>query len=289
MMQPLEITNAQKNKMEENVQPTKKHLVWIVILTLTVLVHLALFVANDYQEFHPEWMLQWGANYAPYTLTGESWRLLSSVFMHSSWLHLCMNMVMLMAIGEALERLVGSLRFFLAYILCGVGGSFLSAYWHGHHEVTKRGMLDLFAVSGIDPIVSVGASGALMGLVGYFAAEYLRRYSESPEYTNDLDGTAILQVIGLNIGLGFFMDNVDNAAHIGGLLTGLLVGFLLYVKQDKSVRSKLSESSVYVLTIFTLGLLAFYMAAKSGGSEELEQFRKQVDQELHEKTQTELE
>lgn len=271
--------------MEKNTQTNRPRLAWIVLFTLTALVHLALFIANDYQEFRPEWLIKWGANYAPYTFTGEFWRLLSAVFLHTSWMHLLMNLGMLMAVGEALERLVGSLRFLLAYILSGVGGSFLSAYWHGHHEVTRRGLFDAFATSAINPIVSVGASGALMGLVGYFAAEYLRRHSESPEYTNDLNGKAILQVIGLNIGLGFFMTGVDNAAHVGGLLMGLLLGSLLYVRQDKSLRPKFSESSVYALGLFAIGLVVFYMAAKSGGSEELEQLRIQVDKERHEQTQ----
>jgi len=153
-------------------------------------------------------LVEWGSNAGRRTLNGEWWRLLTSMFLHGGPLHLLVNMVVLYQAGQLAERIFGSLRFTGLYLIAGLCGSLASVLWNPHGN-------------------SVGASGALFGIVGGLLA-FIRRENSGvpPTVVKDMQG-ALLPFLLFNIGAGFLYPHTDNAAHLGGLLGGWLAGHLL--------------------------------------------------------------
>ena len=148
-----------------------------------------------------------GANYGPAVLQhGQWWRLVSSMFLHGGFLHLLFNGWALIQLGGLFERWIGSGRLVLTYFATGICASLASV---------------LFTDS-----PSVGASGAIFGLLGALISFLLRRRSRLAA-----GGKSILSQLvfwaGLNLFLGASMPMIDNYAHVGGLLAGLLAGLLL--------------------------------------------------------------
>jgi membrane associated rhomboid family serine protease len=153
-------------------------------------------------------LVGWGSNVGRLTLGGEWWRLFTSMFLHGSLLHLGFNMVVLYQAGQLAERIFGSLRFTGLYLIAGLCGSLGSVLWNPH-------------------VNSVGASGALFGLVGGLLAFIHREHSGvPPTVVKDLQGS-LLPFLLFNIVAGFIYPHTDNAAHIGGLAGGWLAGHLL--------------------------------------------------------------
>ncbi len=142
---------------------------------------------------------------------GEWWRLVTPVLVHGSLLHLLFNMYFLYLVGPLVEQLYGSARFVLLYVLTAAAGSAASFVFGG-------------------PAPSVGASGAIFGLCGVLLAVSLVHHP-----VLDRRGRALMSQIGglvvLNLVIGFGFDalggGIDNAAHVGGLLAGLWLGFVL--------------------------------------------------------------
>ncbi|MPV55792.1 rhomboid family intramembrane serine protease [Burkholderia sp. HI2761] len=255
---------------------------WLTILLAVVnaVVFLLMWRQASYGPLSNGLLLDWGANFAPYTLTGQPWRLLTSAFLHGGWMHLALNLYMLVVLGTVLERVGGTLRFGVAYLLSALGGSLLSALWHGYHEVGGASLAFGVALqtSGIKPVVSVGASGALMGLAGAAAAFALRRAREGG---NDapvvINLGAVGQVIAINLLSGFFIGGIDQAAHLGGVIAGFVAGWLIY----GAGRSGQVRGGVVVpLVLAVLGSVAMLFAAQRAGSEELQAWRVEMDREM---------
>jgi rhomboid protease GluP len=180
------------------------------LLALNFLV-FGLMVATGVSLLEPssEDLMKWGMDHGPSALReGQAWRLLSSAFVHIGPWHLGLNMLGLWLLGRRCERLYGHLTFTFIYLLSALGGSLASIAWR------PLGM-------------SAGASGALFGLAGAFLAFlYLRPDALPPEALRKLRGE-VLGTIALNLLFGFSMGFVDNAAHLGGLITGALAGALV--------------------------------------------------------------
>ncbi|WP_412526043.1 rhomboid family intramembrane serine protease [Burkholderia lata] len=253
---------------------------WPWLTILLAVVNTAIFVLiwrqASYGELSNPLLLDWGANFAPYTLTGQPWRLLTSAFLHGGWTHLLLNMYMLIVLGTVLERTGGTLRFGVAYLLSALGGSLLSALWHGYHEVgsTSFAFGVVLESSGIRPVVSVGASGALMGLAGAAAAFALRRRSDGGrDAPVAINLGAVGQVIAINLASGFFISGIDQAAHLGGVITGFVAGWLMY-GAGRSTRVAVP------LVLAVLGSAAMLFAAQRAGSEELQGWRVATNREI---------
>jgi rhomboid protease GluP len=153
-------------------------------------------------------LVQWGSNVGRLTTGGEWWRLFTSMFLHGSLLHLAFNMLVLYQAGQLAERIFGSLRFTGLYLIAGLCGSLGSVLWNPN-------------------VNSVGASGALFGLVGGLLAFIRREHSGVPAtVVKDLQGS-LLPFLLFNLWAGFIYPHTDNAAHIGGLVGGWLGGHLL--------------------------------------------------------------
>src|SRR5207237_1265415 len=137
---------------------------------------------------------------------GEYWRIIAAMFLHGGWLHWFLNCWSLYQLGTLYETLFGSARFALIYFVSSICASIASSlYQHGP---------------------AVGASGAIFGILGAFIFSIRRspQYRHQP-WTRSLVGQLIFW-IAVNIVIGFSVKFIDNAAHIAGLVTGLLLGFL---------------------------------------------------------------
>ena len=145
--------------------------------------------------------------YPPYTSV-EPWRMLTSLFVHGSILHILFNMYSLFILGPELERLVGRWRFVALFLLSGLGGS-----------------VAVLLSSPASPVI--GASGAIFGLFGaYFViARHLGGNSRQ-----------LIIVIVINLVIGFIVPNIAWQAHVGGLLIGALVAFVLVRTRDRQKR-----------------------------------------------------
>ena len=150
--------------------------------------------------------LAWGANFGPATQDGQWWRLGSAMFLHFGVIHLAMNMLALWDVGRVVEKIYGSLRFVLVYLSAGLAGNLLSL-------VVRDGK----AVSG-------GASGAIFGLYGALLAFawYYRGRLHRSDFRWFFWGAGTFALV--MIAIGQMLAIVDNAAHIGGLIAGIVSG-----------------------------------------------------------------
>nr|AIY60754.1 rhomboid protein Alipl6488 [Alisma plantago-aquatica] len=138
----------------------------------------------------------------------QGWRLISCIWLHGGVFHLLANMIGLLFIGIRLEQEFGFVRVGILYIISGIGGSLLSA---------------LFVQSNI----SVGASGALFGLLGGMLSELITNWTI---YANKFAAlTTLVFIIAINLAIGL-LPRVDNFAHLGGFITGFLLGFVLLIR-----------------------------------------------------------
>lgn len=182
--------------------------------------------------------LAWGANFGPATQDGEWWRLGSAMFLHFGAVHLTLNLWALWDGGQLVERMYGHVRFAGIYFISGLTGNLLSLVAH-------RGL----AVSG-------GASGAIFGLYGALLIFLWReRHNLHPQefrwfFWGAFGFTAATLI------LGFLITGIDNAAHIGGFLTGMLAGIILArpVSGAKRVsgRSRMLAGSAFALAVVLL-------------------------------------
>lgn len=179
------------------------------IIAINILVFL-LMAINGVNFFSPtgEDIVKWGGNFGPYTTSGEWWRLLSNVFVHIGIIHLLFNMYALFNVGIYLEPMLGKPRFITAYLCTGVFASLVSLWWHN------------------EPVASAGASGAIFGMFGVFLA--LLSTSLIPQKVRK----PLLQNIGIFVAYNLIYglkSGIDNAAHIGGLASGLVIGYIYYL------------------------------------------------------------
>jgi len=180
-------------------------------LILTNLLVFAAMLANGAGLWHSPNTVQlaWGAGFGPATKDGEWWRLGTAMFLHFGLIHLGMNMWALWDGGRLVERMYGSRRFAALFLASGLTGNLLSLIVAG------------------DRAVSGGASGAIFGVYGALLVWLWReRHHVHPtEFRWLFGGAALFSAV--TIGFGLMITGVDNAAHIGGLASGALLGVAL--------------------------------------------------------------
>lgn len=177
-----------------------------ILINLNLLVFIAMVIAGfGFVSFKGEDLLNWGANYKPVTINGQWWRLLTNTFMHGGLMHILANMYGLLFVGIFLEPLLGKKKYILIYLTTGILASFASIWWY-------------------DATVSVGASGAIFGLYGFFLATLLLKVFP-PDFGKAFL-TSTLVFVGFNLLMGF-TGGIDNAAHIGGLISGFVIGLIM--------------------------------------------------------------
>jgi rhomboid protease GluP len=224
------------------------------LTALLLLINISMFVIealNGVSIFSPRMgdLLIWGANYAPLTLRGDAWRLLSSMFLHIGLLHLVVNCWALYIWGVYAEFYYGR-RFYLAmYLSAGLIGSLLSI---AHNVFNQQVLHDSNAF-----VISAGASGAIMGLGGaLIIAAWRPKATLHPNQALSL--RALLVIMAINFGLGMSIAGIDNAAHLGGIITGALLGlvFSLTENMNQKQRQIFRIASFVILAI--IGCMTFY-------------------------------
>ncbi len=214
-------------------KPVEGYFVTPIIININIALFI-LMVISGVGVLQPdnESLLQWGANFRPLTLEGQGWRLLSNCFIHIGVLHLLMNMYALLYIGLLLEPHLGKIRFAAAYLLTGIVASLASLWWH-------------------DLSISAGASGAIFGMYGVFLALLTTNLIDKAARKALL--TSIAVFVGYNILNGVKPNSgIDNAAHIGGLLSGLVLGYALIPGLKKPGNTKLKFGTIGALSAVVL-------------------------------------
>jgi rhomboid protease GluP len=188
----------------------------------------------------PQQAIAFGADYGPLTLNGEWWRLVTSMFVHFGVVHIGLNMWCLWNLGRAAEQMMGRASYLLAYFVSGIFSSVASVYWH--------------------PMgASAGASGAVFGLAGALVSYvYLKKTPSHLKINSKMLGS-LGTFIAYNLAFGA-LPGISNAAHIGGLVMGLLVGATLPAAgaSEPVRRTRLSLVSVFSAIV----LVASGIAAK---------------------------
>lgn len=190
---------------------------WVTyaLIAANVLVWLAMLANGfDWQRAETPRLFAWGGNSAHEVQDGAWWRLLTATFLHSGLLHVAMNMLGLHAAGVTVERIFGHRLFALVYFGAALVGSAASL----HFSAQKA--------------VSVGASGAVFGVAGALLMAVAKHRSSLPRNfsKNTLGGIGVFVVYSLL--QGFASPNIDNAAHVGGLLAGGVLAWLLPARFD---------------------------------------------------------
>jgi rhomboid protease GluP len=189
---------------------------WVTpaLIALNVVAWLAtVALGADFMNPSSEVLLRYGGNHLPYTLQQPA-RLVSAMFLHAGLIHLAFNMWALWDMGKLAERFYGNSQFLLIYMLAGVFGSLASMFF------------------GAKVTVAVGASGAIFGIAGALAAGVFTKPNKLPPALVTSMRTSLLSFIGISLFMGFTIANIDNAAHIGGLISGFALASVLAEKFD---------------------------------------------------------
>ncbi len=163
----------------------------------------------------------YGAKDNDLMIQGQYWRFITPVFLHANLLHVGLNMLNFFVLGIFLERLLGHLRFLVIYLLTGIISIIASFYF-------------------VPQEISVGASGAIFGLVGAYSVFVLRH--RRAFRNNGIPALLwLVLIIGVNLSIGLFVPNVDNYAHLGGLLSGCLLGWWFMPLYEPSPNKALTD------------------------------------------------
>jgi rhomboid protease GluP len=174
--------------------------------------------------------IKWGSNFTPLTLSGDWWRLITSIFIHFGIIHLAMNAYALYMAGVFLEPMLGKTKYIVAYLSTGIFAGIISLWWHK------------------DGVNSAGASGAIFGLYGVFLALLFTNLIPKQMRSSLLQSIGIFVVFNLVYGM---KSGIDNAAHIGGLISGMLIGFIFYLEMSgkSNVKKSIVTLLIAILTI----------------------------------------
>lgn len=181
---------------------------FIIGINIIVFALMEIFGDTDDTTF----MLKCGAAYTPWILDGQWYRLFTSMFLHFGVSHLLNNMVLLLFLGDMLEEAAGKWRYLLIYLGGGLAGNIVSL---------------LMDYRTGEMVVSAGASGAVFAVIGGIFVILIKQRGK----VENLTLPRLVFVIFLSIYHGFQSTGIDNAAHIGGLLGGIILAFFVYRKK----------------------------------------------------------
>jgi len=184
-------------------------------------------------------LLVWGGNHLPLTIE-QPWRLVSATFLHGGIIHLAFNMWALWETGRLAERFYGNLPLALIYAVSSLAGSIASLYFSARTGV------------------SVGASGAIFGVVGCLLAAIFTKARKLPPGLVASLRSSMLMFVGYSLFMGFVAGFIDNAAHIGGLVAGFAMGALLAGKFD--VEQSRTQGLVRLAAAVVLAAFALHSA-----------------------------
>ena len=220
--------NQEDSKKVERVFKPKFPTITYAILAINIIIFVIPLLYGQSEAMVAQFCI-----HGPSIRYGHYYRLFTGLFLHGSIFHLIFNSYALYVIGSQIESFLGKFKFAVIYLAGGVMGSLFSITFNGN-------------------AASIGASGAIFGLMGalvYFGYHYR-------VYLGNVIKSQIIPLIVFNLVLGFVMTGVDNSAHIGGLIGGTLATVALGIK-DKSTNFERMNGLITTIIFFAF---AIYMA-----------------------------
>lgn len=202
-----------EGSMEMNEHEYAPRRTWMTsaLIAVNILCFLYLEIAGSSEDVR--FMLEHGAMYTPLVIENhEYYRLVTAMFMHFGIEHLVNNMLVLFVLGDNLERALGKMKYLIFYLLCGIGSNFASMMIHMHDA---------------QQYVGAGASGAIFGVIGGLLYVVARNRGR----LENLSSRQLVVTVLFSLYFGYTSTGVDNAAHVSGLIIGILLGLLFYRKR----------------------------------------------------------
>lgn len=231
--------NKEETSKAEDIFKKKRPIITYGLILSNIIVFLALMLsgASLFQVDAPT-LYNFGGlvNYDSMSNNGELIRIVTSLFVHGGLIHLLLNLYSLYIIGPQLESFFGKTKFLLIYLGSGIVGNLFSMLFQG------------------DYVVSVGASGAIFGLLGallYFGYHYR-------VYLSGVIKSQIIPLIILNLFIGFSLSGINNVAHIGGLLGGYLTAKAVGVKYKSTTLDIVNGIIMLTILLVFLGYMAIF-------------------------------
>lgn len=227
----IKITNDinQKNKVNadqaKDVFEAKKPVATSIIIIINLLIYFGFMLMGNYDSIVDRFCV-----YGPLIRSGEYYRLLTGIFLHGNIIHLLFNCYALWIIGIQVENYMGKWKYIIIYLFSGIMGS-------------------LFSIT-FSKYASIGASGAIFGLLGcilYFGYHYR-------VYLGSVIKSQIIPLIVFNLMFGFMLSGVDNFAHVGGLIGGVLITIALGVKYKSTTFEK---TNGLIVTLLLTGFMIY--------------------------------
>jgi rhomboid protease GluP len=205
----IKVKNSKSNKEKNNIMTVTN----IIIFSNIVMYILTAYLSGNIFDSDARVLRYLGAKHNGLIQQGEYYRLVTAMFLHGGILHIGLNMYALRSIGPLIEKMYGKIKFLIIYFVSGITSSLFSYFF--------------------SPAISVGASGAIFGLMG---AAVILGITMSKKIGREFLNS-ILQVVLVNLFLGFNLSNIDNFGHLGGLIGGLIITSLFYIKQKNKVKN----------------------------------------------------
>ncbi len=184
----------------------------VTFILLAIMVVYFIFMTLNGGTTSIENLVKYGAMFPPFvTEYDQYYRFITSIFIHIGAMHILFNGYALYVFGPQIERLMGPKKYLLFFVLTGIGGN-IATYIFNYVSV------------------SAGASGSLFGLFGAFLYLVVRH----PQVVTPEGKRSILQLLGINLALTFFVPSISITAHLGGLIMGFLLSFV-FIKINRPV------------------------------------------------------
>lgn len=225
--------NEADNNIASDIFRMKKPYITLGIILINFIMFMLMYIFGK-GSTDAYTLVKFGALYKPLVLKGEVFRLLTTAFLHIGVIHLLVNSYSLYIIGSQLESFLGKFKYLFVYIISAICGSLMSIVFSSN--------------------VSAGASGAIFGLLGsllYFGYNYR-------VFLGNVLKSQIIPLIILNLGLGFMISGIDNAAHIGGLIGGALATMAVGLKHKTSEFERINGFIILIIYILFLGYMGFF-------------------------------
>ena len=225
--------NEKRNKIAEKIFSYKQPIVTYIIMAICIILFILMELSGG--STNSQTLLKYGANLDVLVKNGEYYRLFTCIFLHIGIMHLLCNMYSLYIIGREVENLFGKIKYIIIFILSGIFGSIMSlTFTHN--------------------TISAGASGAIFGLLGallYFGMHYRT-------YLGEAIKRSIIPIIVVNLIIGFFAEGIDLAAHIGGLVGGVLVAMMVGVPDKSKTKDIINGTILTIIYLIFISYLAFW-------------------------------
>jgi rhomboid protease GluP len=240
----------------------------IVLLVANLFVFMLMWESSGttssvlWQAFPEPVLIAYGAklNYLIDAPNYQWWRFIAPMFIHINLFHVLINMYSLLMVGPLVEKLYGSAKFVVFWIVTGIAGV-VASYLTVRPQLT--GLFGRFIFKSVD-VPSAGASGALFGLVGVLFVFGIKFRRELPEGFKRAFGTGMLPIILINLFIGFVGRGfIDNAAHLGGLFSGAALALAVDYRRPGARASVTNAWRVFQILALAIVVLGFYKVARN--------------------------